>query len=63
MKAKEIRELGEQELDVKLSDLSETLFNLRFQYKAGQLENPSRMNQVRRDIARLKTIKRQREIG
>ena len=63
MKASKIRELGAQELDAKLADLSETLFNLRFQYKTGQLENPSRMNQVKRDIARVKTIKRQREIG
>lgn len=63
MKAKEIRELGDQDLDAKLLDLSETLFNLRFQHKAGQLENPNRMKQVKRDIARLKTIKRQRDIG
>ncbi len=63
MKAMEIRDLGDQDLDVKLVDLSETLFNLRFQHKAGQLENPNRMKQVKRDIARLKTIKRQRDIG
>jgi len=63
MKASEIRELGEPELDAKLVDLSETLFNLRFQNKSGQLENPSRLKQVKRDIARLKTIKRQRDIG
>ena len=63
MKAKEIKELGEQDLDAKLLDLSETLFNLRFQHKAGQLENPNRMKQVKRDIARVKTIKRQRDIG
>ena len=63
MKVSEIRELGEQELDAKLVDLSETLFNLRFQNKSGQLENPSRLKQVKRDIARLKTIKRQRDIG
>ncbi len=63
MKAMEIRELGDQDLDAKLLDLSETLFNLRFQHKAGQLENPNRMKQVKRDIARLKTIKRQRDIG
>lgn len=63
MKAMEIRELGDQDIDAKLLDLSETLFNLRFQHKAGQLENPNRMKQVKRDIARLKTIKRQRDIG
>jgi large subunit ribosomal protein L29 len=63
MKAKEIKEMSDQEMDTKLLDLSETLFNLRFQNKAGQLENPRRMEQVKRDIARVKTIKRQREIG
>lgn len=63
MKAKEIKEMSDQEMDAKLVDLSETLFNLRFQNKAGQLENPKRMEEVKRDIARVKTIKRQREIG
>ncbi|MBC2715937.1 MAG: 50S ribosomal protein L29 [Desulfobacteraceae bacterium] len=63
MKASEIKELGDQELDSKLVDLSETLFNFRFQNKTGQLENPNRMKQVKRDIARIKTIKRQRNIG
>ncbi|MEZ4550005.1 MAG: 50S ribosomal protein L29 [Desulfobacterales bacterium] len=63
MKVKEIKEMSGQEMDAKLVDLSETLFNLRFQNKAGQLENPKRMEQVKRDIARVKTIKRQREIG
>jgi len=63
MKAMEIRELGDLDLDAKLVDLSETLFNLRFQHKAGQLENPNRLKQVKRDIARLNTIKRQRDIG
>jgi len=63
MKAKEIKEMSDQEMDAKLLDLSETLFNLRFQNKAGQLENPRRMEQVKHDIARVKTIKRQREIG
>jgi large subunit ribosomal protein L29 len=63
MKVKEIKEMSDQEMDAKLVDLSETLFNLRFQNKAGQLENPKRMEQVKRDIARVKTIKRQREIG
>ena len=63
MKVKDIIEMGDQELDSKLLDLSETLFNLRFQHKAGQLENPNRMKQVKQDIARIKTIKRQRDIG
>ncbi len=63
MKANEIRELGEQELNAKLLDLSEALFNFRFQNKTGQLDNPNRMKQVKRDIARINTIKRQRNIG
>ncbi|MCD6585527.1 MAG: 50S ribosomal protein L29 [Desulfobacteraceae bacterium] len=63
MKVIEIKELGEQELDAKLVDMSEILFNFRFQHKTGQLENPNRMKQVKRDIARIKTIKRQRNIG
>ena len=63
MKASEIKELGDQELDSKIVDLSETLFNLRFQHKTGQLENPKRIKQVKRDIARIKTIKRQKDIG
>jgi len=63
MESSEIRELNDGELDVKLTDLVETLFNFRFQHKTGQLENPNRMKQVRRDIARIKTIKRERNIG
>ncbi|MDA3898083.1 MAG: 50S ribosomal protein L29 [Desulfobacteraceae bacterium] len=63
MKASEIRALGDQELDSKLTDLSETLFNFRFQHTAGQLENPNRIKQVKRDIARIQTIKRQKDIG
>jgi large subunit ribosomal protein L29 len=63
MKANEIKELGDQELDSKLVDLSETLFNFRFQHKTGQLDNPKRIKQVKRGIARIKTIQRQRTIG
>jgi len=63
MEASEIRDLGEQELNDKLQNLIETLFNLRFQHKTAQLENPNRLKQVRRDIARVQTIKRQRHIG
>ena len=63
MKASDIRALDDQELDSKLLDLSETLFNFRFQHKTGQLENPNRIKQVKRDIARVNTIKRQKDIG
>lgn len=56
MKAKEIRELSSKELTQKLTDLKAELFNLRFQNAINQLENPMRINVVRKDIARIKTI-------
>jgi large subunit ribosomal protein L29 len=56
MKAKELRQLSEGELLVKEKELDEELFNLRFQHATGQLENVMRIPQVKRDIARLKTI-------
>jgi large subunit ribosomal protein L29 len=59
MKASEIRDLNADEIHQKVSDLKEELFNLRFQHEIGQLENPQRMKQTKRDIARLKTILRE----
>jgi large subunit ribosomal protein L29 len=56
MKAKELRHLSEGELHVKERELNEELFNLRFQQATGQLENVMRIPQVKRDIARVKTI-------
>ena len=56
MKASEIREMSVEELNKKLADLKEELFNLRFQNAVNQLDNPHRMNEVRRDIARVLTI-------
>ena len=56
MKAKDLRQLSEGELLVKEKELGEELFNLRFQHATGQLENVMRIPQVKRDIARLKTI-------
>jgi large subunit ribosomal protein L29 len=56
MKAKEIRELSPQERNQKLTDLKEELFNLRFQHASGQLENPTKIGQAKKHIARLKTI-------
>jgi large subunit ribosomal protein L29 len=56
MKSKELRQLSEGELLVKEKELGEELFNLRFQHATGQLENVMRIPQVRRDIARVKTI-------
>ncbi len=61
MKAQEIRDLAEKERQEKVSDLSQEIFNLRFQLATGKIENPSRLKSLRRDIARVKTI--QREAG
>ena len=63
MKAKEIRQMSVKELDGKLLELKADLFNLRFQLATGQLDNPLRINVVRKDIARVKTILRERELG
>jgi large subunit ribosomal protein L29 len=62
MKASEIRKLGDVELREKVQELKDELFNLRFQKATGQLENPLRLREVRRDIARCKTIVREREL-
>lgn len=62
MKAAEIRDLTDQELDRKLADLKEELFNLRFQMATGQLDNPMRMKFVKKDIARVMTVMRERAL-
>jgi len=62
VKASEIRELDRDELQRRLGTLREELFNLRFQLATGQLENTSRVRQVRKDIARILTILREREL-
>jgi len=62
MKAAEIRELSVAELNEKLSDLKAELFNLRFQHAINQLDNPMRLNAVKKDIARVKTVIREREM-
>ena len=56
MKAKELRQLSEGELLIKEKELGEELFNLRFQHATGQLDNVMRIPQVKRNIARVKTI-------
>jgi large subunit ribosomal protein L29 len=61
-KAKALAELGEIDLLEKLSDAKEELFNLRFQFATGQLENSARMKQIKKEIARLLTELRAREI-
>ena len=63
MKAKEIRDMNQTELNKQLSDLKSELFNLRFQLATGQLENPVRIRSVRKDIARIKTVMREEELG
>lgn len=63
MKSKEVRQLSGVELNTKLSDLKAELFNLRFQMATGQLDNPLKIKAVRKDIARIKTIVRERELG
>ena len=60
MKAKDLRQLSEGELIVKEKELGEELFNLRFQHATGQLENVMRIPQVKRDIARVETVLKER---
>ena len=62
MKAKEIRELSVEELEVKLTDLKKDLFNLRLQNATHQLDNPTRIAEVKRDIARVNTILREHQL-
>jgi len=63
MKASNIRELSDNELVRKLKDLKEELFNLRFQLATGQMENTNVIKGVKKDIARVMTIIRQRELS
>jgi len=62
MKANEIRDLNASEMEQKIAGLKEELFNLRFQIATGQLENPMRIREVKKAIARIKTIQRESEI-
>ena len=62
-RAKALADLGDTDLIERLSEAKEELFNLRFQFATGQLDNPARLTQVRRDIARLLTELRAREIA
>ncbi|HWO70329.1 MAG TPA: 50S ribosomal protein L29 [Actinomycetota bacterium] len=61
-KAAELRELPDQELRARLDAAKEELFNLRFQLATGQLDNPMRLRQVRREVARILTVMREREL-
>ena len=61
MKVKEIRELSTEEINKKLVETKEELFNLRFQQATGNLEKPSRIRDLRHTVARMKTVLRERE--
>ncbi len=62
VKAKNLRDLTKDELTRKIGELKEELFNLRFQLATGQLENPMRIREVRKTIARTQTVLREKEI-
>jgi large subunit ribosomal protein L29 len=62
MKSREIWEMTPEEVQVKLDDAYEEMFNLRFQFSTGQLRNSARLGQMRREVARLNTILRAKEI-
>ena len=62
MKTNEIRKLSTEEINKKIAETKEELFNLRMKQATGNLENPSRIRELRKTVARLKTILREREI-
>ncbi len=62
MELKKMREMTDIELTAELEKMKKELFNLRFQHVTGQLENPVKMREVKRDIARVKTIIREKEL-
>ena len=63
MKVEDIRKMSTEELNKELTSLKEELFKLRFQHATNQLENPAQIAQVKRDIARIMTIKREQELA
>ena len=63
MELKKMREMTEVELNTELGKMKKELFNLRFQHVTGQLENPVQMRELKRDIARVKTIIREKELA
>ena len=63
MKAKELKDHSEDELRLKEGELYDQLFKLRFQAATAQLEKPAKIRQVRRDLARIKTVLRQKELA
>ena len=63
MKASELRESSVEELEIKLNNLKEKLFNVRFHLAINQLENPTRIKAVKKDIARVSTVLRELELA
>jgi large subunit ribosomal protein L29 len=61
-RARELRELGDDALERRLAETKEELFNLRFQHATGQLDNTTRLGELKREIARVHTLQREREI-
>ena len=62
MKVNTLRDLSTAELEKKVDNLKEEIFNLRFQMATGQLENPMKIKEIRKDIAKAKTVLREREL-
>lgn len=62
METKDMRDLNDEELTEKLQDAKEELFNLRFQLATGQLDNPMKLKEARHEIARVQTVRREREL-
>ena len=62
-RSRELREMTMDELETRLSEAKQELFNLRFQHVTGQLDNSSRLGQLRRDVARMHTLLREQEIA
>ena len=63
LKVSEIRDLGHEEIERKLEETKEELFNLRFQNATGQLDNYKRIRELKRDVARIKTVLREHELN
>ena len=63
MKVKEIRELSTEDINAKLKETKQELFNLRFQQATGNLEKPVRLRELRKEVAKMKTIIRERELN
>ena len=61
MKVEEIRGLSEKEREEKIVDINQEIFNLKFQLATGKIENPSRLRDLKRDVARLKTVQRENQ--